>query len=505
MVEHDDDIGFSRSNEVSMSLEDEEAGAEAQEIQVKRRRITGQLGCEQREMKLQISCLPIDVLYCVLDKLLELVDYVRFAAVCKELQQVAKLYNFTKQRWVSKPKLLPMLMLPPNESDNDTKQRLLYSVSERKIYNNINIRLSMPYNENLCGSSQGWLASALQSTGEWPENRIFKLVHEITLRNPFGKASEVIHLPPYMHCIPEIFEHVKEWIPRVILSANPALHPENYYVLFALYRPLPHRIPMPNGVVRRHMNVHNPTLGLLPHRLPNGVVRRNINVYNPTLALFKGGQESWITIDRLDQLFPKFDDAIFYRNKICLLLESRNKLVGSGMVTLDVDSINLTQPKIQYSGFKPEPARNMFHAHCWEQYLVESTNGDLLLVQRFYEFEETSFGVCKIVFNEEDKSPFQLVEVKCIGDDAIFLGQSQSQSVLATSIPGCKPNCIYYATESVRRDEYPKDFSDILKSEMGIFNLGDRTRTTLIASDSISHWNWNVMNMPFWVLPSLNI
>ena len=40
MVEHDDDIGVSRVNEVSMSLEDEEAGAEDQERQVKRRRIT---------------------------------------------------------------------------------------------------------------------------------------------------------------------------------------------------------------------------------------------------------------------------------------------------------------------------------------------------------------------------------------------------------------------------------------------------------------------------------
>nr|XP_011464896.1 PREDICTED: uncharacterized protein LOC101302760 [Fragaria vesca subsp. vesca] len=140
--------------------------------------------------------------------------------------------------------------------------------------------------------------------------------------------------------------------------------------------------------------------------------------------------------------------------------------------------------------------------HQRQQYLVESTNGDLLLVLRFYAFKETSFGVCKIVFNEEDKSRVQLVEVKCIGDDAIFLGQSQSQSVLASSVPGCKPNCIYYATESVKRDEYPSE-CDYLKSEMGIFNLGDRTRTTLIDSDSICKWNWNEMKMPFWVLPSL--
>ncbi|KAL6221106.1 hypothetical protein ACLB2K_008858 [Fragaria x ananassa] len=353
MVEHDDDIGFSRTNEVSMSLEDEGAGAEDQERQ-----------------------------------LLELVDSVRFAVVCKELQQVAKLYNCTKQRWVSKPKLLPMLMLPPNESDNDAKQRLLYSVLERKIYNNISICLTMPYNEMFCGSTQGWLASALRSTTvEAPEKRKSKLVHEITLRNPFGKALE-----------------------------------ENYYVLFALFRPLATRIGYTNG-------------------------------YSPPLALIKGGQESWMTIKRLSPDLHKFDDVIFHKNKVCLLLE-RGYRMGLGSD------------------------------------IVESTNGDLLLVLRFYAFKETSFGVCKIVFNEEDKSRVHLVEVKCIGDDAIFLGQSQSHSVLASSAPGCKPNCIYYATESVKRNEYPHSL-EYLKSEMGIFNLGDRTRTTLIDSDSISNWNWN--------------
>ncbi|XP_062013970.1 uncharacterized protein LOC133730362 [Rosa rugosa] len=491
MVEHNDEIGVSGSNKVLMSLEDEEAGAKDQERRLKRRR-TCQLGYEQREGEqliepsktrdkaatmLQISCLPIDVLYCVLDKLLELVDYVRFAAVCKELHFVAKYYNHTKQRWLSKPQLLPMLMLPTSESDNgsssdpQTKQRPLYSVSERKIYNNIKIGLSVPYNENFCGSSQGWLASAHKSIEEWQEKRKLKVIHEITLRNPFGKASEAIHLPPYVHCIPTFYHHVKEWIPRVILSANPALHPENYYVLLAFYRPLPNRIP----------------------RLGSD--------YSPPLALIKGGQESWITTNRLPVGLP--DDAIFYKNNVYLLLERGYY----NMVTVEVNSGNLLPPKVDYIRFKPRPT-HIFPAHCWEQYLVESTNEDLLLVRRFYAFNKTSFGVCKIVFNEEDDSNYegtstaQLVEVNCIGDDAIFLGQSQSQSVLASSIPGCKPNCIYYATESVRRIESKCDY---LRSEMGIFNLGDRTTTQLLDSDSINNWNWNKMNMPLWILPSLNV
>lgn len=82
-----------------------EAG-EDQERRVKRRTCTADDAYDQGEKKrlmepskirdkaaTEISFLPIDVLFCIFDKLLELVEYVRFAAVCKELRFVAKDYN----------------------------------------------------------------------------------------------------------------------------------------------------------------------------------------------------------------------------------------------------------------------------------------------------------------------------------------------------------------------------------------------------------------------------
>lgn len=139
-----------------------------------------------------------------------------------------------------------------------------------------------------------------------------------------------------------------------------------------------------------------------------------------------------------------------------------------------------------------------------EQYLVESTKGDLLLVQRILQ-TETSFMVSKFIFSDKDKysSTAQLVEVKSIGDDAIFLGQSHSVSVLASNIPGCQPNSIYYVKADVKRVEYAIRF-DCQKSEMGIFNLEDRTVTPLLDPDSMNAWNWNNINMPLWILPSFD-
>lgn len=53
--------------------------------------------------------LPSDIMFSVLDKLLEPIEHVRFAVVCKQWRYAAKDYNQTTQRW---HKVLPMLMIP---------------------------------------------------------------------------------------------------------------------------------------------------------------------------------------------------------------------------------------------------------------------------------------------------------------------------------------------------------------------------------------------------------
>lgn len=469
-ADHDDDIGVSGSNKVLMSLENEESV-------VKRRRTCS--AYDQREpSKIRDT---YNVLSCILDQLLELIDYVRFAAVCKEWHGVAKDYNHTIQRWRRNARQLPMLMLPPNieSQGNDEQPRRLYSVSERRIYNHLNSQLSVPYYEKFCGSSHGWLASVHKPIPIQECQQQVEVFHYITLRNPFANASEPIQFPPYTHCIPKMYYDFKnwvDWIPKVILSADPTLHPDDYYVLLAFYRPL-----------------------------PNYTEFFTKSSYSPSLALIKGGQNSWITINRPVRYYPKFDDAIFYKNKFYLIHEG-----GHLLITVDVNSSsnNLFSPIEKSIYIFPNPG-DIFPSDIfpgiWGQYLVESTNGDLLLVLRRFYQRETSFRVCKIVFNDQDASA-QLVEVHCIGDDALFLGQSHSVSVLASKFPGCQPNSIYYATEDVKRIQChtdPEKF-DGGKNEMGIFNLGDTTITPLLDSGSINNWNWNNMNMPLWVLPSLD-
>ncbi|KAH0991437.1 hypothetical protein GBA52_002920 [Prunus armeniaca] len=76
------------------------------------------------------------------------------------------------------------------------------------------------------GSCHGWFAT-VDPTDQG--------VVTVTLRNPFTKANP-IYLPPLNAHIsvygPSYFEH---YVPKVILSTDPTLNPENYVVV-ALYR-----------------------------------------------------------------------------------------------------------------------------------------------------------------------------------------------------------------------------------------------------------------------------
>ncbi|KAI5353391.1 hypothetical protein L3X38_006284 [Prunus dulcis] len=89
------------------------------------------------------ASLPLPVVFFVLDKMLEPIDHVHFAAVCKEWRALAKDYNHATQRW---RQLLPMLMIPTRSQEI---KRRMYSVAEGKMYN---IELPVPYNDK-----QGWI------------------------------------------------------------------------------------------------------------------------------------------------------------------------------------------------------------------------------------------------------------------------------------------------------------------------------------------------------------
>ncbi|XP_021803102.1 putative F-box protein At1g65770 isoform X1 [Prunus avium] len=381
------------------------------------------------------ASLPV-LVFLILDKLLEPIDHVHFAAVCKQWRSMSKLYNQATQRWCNK-QLPPMLLIPNQDDDH---RRVVYSISEGRVYNNI--RLQVPFSRRCCGSSHGWLATVDTTEQGCPM---------VVLRNPFTKAKPIF-LPPLDILIAKYETSYHEhYVRKVILSVDPTMNPENYVVV-ALYG----RWPM--------------------------------------LAFIKSGQNTWT--------YPSpngnFSDVIFYKSKV-YALEAMGDIESLDVFSSDY---NPSQPP----QLKPRTPFQPFQPYCFHAYLVESTKGDLLHILRFYALIDgrfrhgagrrtTHFVIYKWVFDNEDEGCIgHNVEVKSIGDEAVFVGDNHSISILASNLPGCQPNSIYYS------DDYISNYPSLEGDEpydMGIFNLEDGTITQHYSLHSNSQ-------RAIWVVPPFN-
>ncbi|GAA0184043.1 hypothetical protein LIER_31355 [Lithospermum erythrorhizon] len=164
------------------------------------------------------------VLELILNKVIPLPDFLCFVAVCKTWRNAATSDPKHMQRRLgSCTKQVPLLLVPvPAEEKvkkwwNDKKsQRRLCTLSGRKLPK---FKISLPFNVRSCGSSHGWLAF---STGSGKE------IH-ITLYNPFSRIEitnlPIIKLELHFSDLPQFV------IRKVILSANPSVSPDDFYVV----------------------------------------------------------------------------------------------------------------------------------------------------------------------------------------------------------------------------------------------------------------------------------
>ncbi|KAL6127742.1 hypothetical protein ACLB2K_071105 [Fragaria x ananassa] len=129
--------------------------------------------------------------------------------------------------------------------------------------------------------------------------------------------------------------------------------------------------------------------------------------------------------DLLDHVC-KFTDDIFYRGQIYMADCSNCGIV--------VDYEDLDQNKIVYASPPSAVVDSLnFPQRAERAYLVESIKGDLFYIRRFTKLNSIqmvteSFRVYKVVLNG---STVEYVEVKSIGDEAFFVGDSPSAATTA--------------------------------------------------------------------------
>ncbi|XP_021801753.1 probable F-box protein At1g44080 [Prunus avium] len=401
------------------------------------------------------ASLPLLPVFLILDNLFEPIDHVSFAAVCKQWRSLAKDYNQATQRWRHN-NLLPMLLIPneyerqgsgSKNSRHITKtnhRKALYSIAEGKIYNNIG--LEVPFKKRSCGSSHCWFATIESVTDQGPI---------IALRDPFRNPASPILLPlldvrdrNHGTCFFEFY------IRKVILSADPVLNPDNYAVV-AIFR------------------------------------KSNLFAF---IHMKRGQcQKDWTLI----RTPCPVTDVISYKNQV-YLVEYQGDIMS-----LDVDNQACSRIRI-----KPlTPLFENFRTHGSTRYLVESTKGDLMHIVRvckqtqgaYMNVMTESFRVYKAVFDDKDGSILQQVEVKSIGDDAFFIGDNHSVSVLASNFHGCQSNSIYYTHDfSSSYYTHRYDFRD-----MGIFNLESGTITQHFSLGPYSDLQGYIQPV-VWVVPQFN-
>ncbi|XP_057462831.1 probable F-box protein At1g44080 [Actinidia eriantha] len=262
----------------------------------------------------------------------------------------------------------------------------------------------------------------------------------ITLLNPF--TNGVVTLPVLYDPLGEFLvwlnTHPDYFVVKGILSSDPLLNPNNYEVV-VIYR----------GMRR--------------------------------LAFFRSGNDGWNFINL--EPYYVFVDIIYHKGEV-FAVDSWGKLVR-----IEVAS--------GATNYRVVIRRDNYCAQV--AYLVESQEGDLLMVQRFWKNRKTfEFTVFKLVYQIGEAHEAVWTHVKNIGDQALFLGDNHSVSVSTMEFPECQPNCIYYTDQNHNRNP-PYAYHGV-DDDSGVFNLEDGSfHSHYVPDPSEKH-----ILPPIWFVPKLN-
>lgn len=208
------------------------------------------------------------------------------------------------------------------------------------------------------------------------------------------------------------------------------------------------------------------------------------------LAFYNSSHKFWAYI----RPWAGITDVIMYKG-----LAYAIKVYGNDIISFDVTSSSEPWGLKHYKSRKPTALQLVVTSSEVPSYLVESSEGELLQVERYIDLSHTkitkSFEVFKLQFVEEKgcEGIADKVAVKSLGNDVIFLGENHSFVVPIKTFKTrlCQPNSIFYTGEyiCVRSYENHKD--------VGCFNFADKTFQRYYKYHPFREWNKQIPN-PIW-------
>ncbi|ONK66499.1 uncharacterized protein A4U43_C06F8830 [Asparagus officinalis] len=168
------------------------------------------------------------------------------------------------------------------------------------------------------------------------------------------------------------------------------------------------------------------------------------------LSFCRPGDDKWTYVN---QYTFNLYDVIPYKGQFYAINETGTT------VAYDVSNDDVKMKLIAKGDYSPR-----------RRYLVESTSGELLHVERVLDEQTETFTTNFIVYKLESREGLLecelcWVESESLGDQALFLGLNCSLSLPAQSFRGCKSNCIYFTDDIEYLDS---------SYDMGVYDLEDR-------------------------------
>ncbi|XP_062018149.1 putative F-box protein At4g17565 [Rosa rugosa] len=402
--------------------------------------------------------LPDGILDSILERLELVSDYLHFSLVCWSWNYVAK-ESTVKAKMMLRYNRPPMLLISSSTKKGKNTWNV-YNFINNKV---LDLQLEMP-NVRFCGSSKGWLIAIRNNFA-------------VTLINPFfrvkgtrKKENSIIHLPPITTEFPENEKDIWErefahYAFRATISADPILNTNDCIV----------------AVIYEHRCL---------------------------LAFIRLGQDTkWTFIDQ--RWFPFYDVAIV--QETCYAVRGqRGELLSFDIAT---GNNSKTKKKMRQNfcsdveRVAPAVRQDRRYVNTMT-YLVDSTQGKLLMVQRDITHKPGTRETLKFEVYELDFDKFWWKKKKTLGDVAIFLGDNSSISVVASHFPGCQPNCIYFNHDYVRirikvEECGPHDFGvynlEDKSLHVGVYNVQDKM------SSHLSILLKKTDRLPIWVVPTFQM
>ncbi|KAL6146496.1 hypothetical protein ACLB2K_057175 [Fragaria x ananassa] len=91
-----------------------------------------------------------------------------------------------------------------------------------------------------------------------------------------------------------------------------------------------------------------------------------------------------------------------------------------------------------------------------------------------------------------------------LGDAALFVGDMNTISVLASSFPGCQPDCIYFNRDNLYLACTGVCLSDINYDDLGVYNMKTKSISKPFSRDAVTLVEKTKLP-PVWVVPTFRL